>query len=69
MVSIGLKEVLNWTGGELLNQKNLSSLEMNFAGVGSDTRASLEGLLFVALRGDQFDAHDFLSQAVAANAK
>lgn len=69
MVSISLKDVLQWTGGKLLNEKNISSNDVAFTGVGSDTRVSLEGLLFVALKGDQFDAHDFLVQAIAANAK
>jgi len=38
------------------------------AGVGTDTRAMEPGMLFVALRGDRFDAHDFLPQAKAAGA-
>ena len=34
------------------------------SGVGTDTREDLSGQLFVALKGDSFDAHDFLEQAV-----
>ena len=34
--------------------------------VHTDTRSLLAGDLFVALRGEHFDAHDFLAQAGAA---
>lgn len=37
-------------------------------GVSTDTRAVAAGQLFVALRGERFDAHDFLAQAHAAGA-
>jgi UDP-N-acetylmuramoyl-tripeptide--D-alanyl-D-alanine ligase len=37
-------------------------------GVTTDTRADLRGRLFVALRGERFDGHDFVLQAVAAGA-
>lgn len=36
--------------------------------VSTDTRTLGEGALFVALRGERFDAHDFCDQAVAAGA-
>ncbi|GAA5177933.1 UDP-N-acetylmuramoyl-tripeptide--D-alanyl-D-alanine ligase [Niveibacterium umoris] len=36
--------------------------------VGSDTRTLVPGQLFVALRGDNFDAHDFLEQAAELGA-
>jgi len=39
-----------------------------FARVHSDTRTLRAGDLFVALRGERFDAHDFLAQARAAGA-
>ena len=39
-----------------------------FLRVHSDTRTLQAGDLFVALRGDRFDAHDFLPQAAAAGA-
>lgn len=35
-----------------------------FDGIGSDTRKNLTGLLFVALKGDSFDAHQFLDKAI-----
>lgn len=39
-----------------------------FAGITTDTRALRPGELFVALRGENFDAHDFLAQAVQGGA-
>lgn len=37
-------------------------------GVGTDTREELKGTLFIALRGDRFDAHQFLADAHARGA-
>lgn len=42
--------------------------ERPFGGVSTDTRAIRRGDLFVALRGETFDAHDFLSAARDAGA-
>jgi UDP-N-acetylmuramoyl-tripeptide--D-alanyl-D-alanine ligase len=38
-----------------------------FEGVSTDSRSAPAGALFVALRGETFDAHDFLDQVVARN--
>jgi UDP-N-acetylmuramoyl-tripeptide--D-alanyl-D-alanine ligase len=61
---------MNWTlsrvaqvlGGELIGA------DIALAGVSTDTRNIPAGALFVALRGERFDAHDFLDQALAAGA-
>ena len=37
--------------------------DAEFTSVNTDTRSLREGELFVALRGERFDAHDFLAQA------
>ncbi len=37
-------------------------------GVATDTREAMQGKLFIALRGDRFDAHDFLDAAFAQGA-
>ena len=39
-----------------------------FASISTDTRTIAAGTLFVALKGENFDAHDFLGEAVAAGA-
>jgi UDP-N-acetylmuramoyl-tripeptide--D-alanyl-D-alanine ligase len=63
MSYISLNDILISTGGTCLSKnKDL------FQGVGTDTRNDLNGKLFVALKGDSVDAHDFLEQAVAHKA-
>ncbi|MGI2323562.1 MULTISPECIES: UDP-N-acetylmuramoyl-tripeptide--D-alanyl-D-alanine ligase [unclassified Methylococcus] len=42
--------------------------ETSFDGVSTDTRAIRPGSLFFALRGDRFDAHDFIADAVGGGA-
>ncbi|MBQ0958217.1 UDP-N-acetylmuramoyl-tripeptide--D-alanyl-D-alanine ligase [Ideonella sp. 4Y11] len=46
----------------------LGDAGVSFARVHTDTRTLQPGDLFVALRGERFDAHDFLPQARAAGA-
>jgi UDP-N-acetylmuramoyl-tripeptide--D-alanyl-D-alanine ligase len=41
---------------------------VTFAGISTDTRAIRPGALFVALLGDRFDGHDYLSAAATAGA-
>lgn len=40
----------------------------NVAGVSTDSRAVAPGQLFVALKGERFDAHDFIAQVAAQGA-
>ncbi|HEX7049159.1 MAG TPA: UDP-N-acetylmuramoyl-tripeptide--D-alanyl-D-alanine ligase [Longimicrobiales bacterium] len=40
-----------------------------FTAVATDTRTLTEGALFVALRGERFDAHEFLGEAAAKGAR
>lgn len=42
--------------------------DLAIRGVSTDTRAIADGQLFVALRGERFDAHAFLPQALASGA-
>lgn len=58
-----LKQIADWTGAEVL-----ASHEHDFDEVGTDTRKDLKGQIFVALKGEQFDAHDYLDKAVQAGA-
>jgi UDP-N-acetylmuramoyl-tripeptide--D-alanyl-D-alanine ligase len=63
MKKLILADILKATGGRTLKEQ-----ETQFDGVGSDTRADLRGQLFVALKGDAFDAHEFLAQAIKQGA-
>src|ERR1043165_620056 len=44
--------------------KTRSGNALSYESVCTDSRQLTEGCLFVALKGDRFDAHDFLAQAV-----
>ncbi|MBK7843701.1 MAG: UDP-N-acetylmuramoyl-tripeptide--D-alanyl-D-alanine ligase [Bdellovibrionales bacterium] len=59
-----LDEILKVTGGQLLSRH-----ETAWNGVGTDTRADLSGKLFIPLRGERFDAHDFIRAAFDKGAK
>ena len=54
--------------GSTLIGDDASAGALQIKRVHSDTRSLQAGDLFVALRGERFDAHDFLSQAHAAGA-
>lgn len=58
MNSWSIEIVVKAVHGQILSQK-----EDHVCGVGTDTRANLKNNLFIALRGEQFDAHKFLSSA------
>ncbi len=47
---------------------SVMTTEAVFGGVSTNSRAVQRGSLFVALRGERFDAHDFLTDVVAAGA-
>ncbi len=53
------------TAGQWLTPMDASR---SFTGLSTDTRAILPGQLFVAIRGDQFDGHEFLQDAARAGA-
>ncbi len=57
-----LSQVAEAVSGRMLGQ------DLALSGVSTDTRAIAPGQLFVALKGERFDAHEFLAQAVASGA-
>jgi UDP-N-acetylmuramoyl-tripeptide--D-alanyl-D-alanine ligase len=60
---ITLQEVIQATGGKLLSGQAIS-----FSGVSTDTRTIEKTELFFALKGERFDANDFLTEALAKGA-
>ena len=57
-----LSQVASWCEGRHLGD------DVEIRHVGTDTRTTGPGELFVALRGERFDAHDFIEQAQARGA-
>ncbi|GIX38237.1 MAG: UDP-N-acetylmuramoyl-tripeptide--D-alanyl-D-alanine ligase [Silanimonas sp.] len=62
MRPVPLSLIARWTGGRLLGE------DRKVTAVSTDTRTLAPGALFVALRGERFDAHDFIDRAEAAGA-
>lgn len=61
---------MNWLLSQVAAAVNgrLIGADVALNGVSTDTRGVTAGQLFIALRGERFDAHDFLAQAVASGA-
>lgn len=57
-----LSEIAKAVQGRLIGEDRF------ILGIGTDTRKSCKGALFVALKGDNFDAHDYLGGAVSQGA-
>lgn len=64
MLRMTLREVAEATGGYLI--RNGASLTVD--GISTDSRTLQPGELFVPLRGDRYDGHEFLGQAASHGA-
>src|SRR5204863_166073 len=61
--------VTQWTSARVAEALGVRApAKLSFGGVATDTRDLRPGALFVALKGDRFDAHAFLDQARANGA-
>ncbi len=65
MPSFTLNEILECTGGSLLAG---DAGPCRVSGVSTDTRTIRRNQLFIAIKGESFDGHDFLAKAVAMGA-
>jgi len=63
-----LRQAFDWLGSGRLIAADAGQLAVPIRSVSTDTRRVAAGELFVALRGERFDAHDFVSQALDAGA-
>jgi UDP-N-acetylmuramoyl-tripeptide--D-alanyl-D-alanine ligase len=61
-MSLRLTDVALWTKGAL-HGADVASSGAAVTGIFTDTRKPVAGGLFVALKGENFDAHDFVAQA------
>ncbi|HOC02506.1 MAG TPA: UDP-N-acetylmuramoyl-tripeptide--D-alanyl-D-alanine ligase [bacterium] len=64
MEPIKFEEVLRWTGGTSRENEK----EIVFSGISTDSRCLCKDCLFVALRGKNFDGHNFVLDAVKSGA-
>jgi UDP-N-acetylmuramoyl-tripeptide--D-alanyl-D-alanine ligase len=62
MLNLQLSAIAAWTEGRLLGD------DRSISSVSTDTRKLAEGALFVALRGERHDAHEFVAVAGASGA-
>ena len=63
MISMSLQQLSEW-----LSTESPQSPELVFSGVTIDSRKDCEGQLFIAIRGEHFDGHDYLDAARKAGA-
>ena len=60
MIALSLQKLAELTGGKLFGS------DLTFAEVTTDTRKASAGCLFIALKGERFDAHELVGDAIAA---
>ncbi len=64
MPEITLKQIIQWCRGQLIG----GDPQQQVTGVSIDSRALQPGELFVALKGERHDAHDFINKDLCAKA-
>jgi len=67
-VNFNLLEICDAVSGQLIGVDAEGARTILLHGVSTDTRSLARGQLFVAIRGDRFDGHDFVVQAEASGA-
>lgn len=64
---VSINEILDLTGGKPYNIRNFER-KVPMTSVFSDTRNIVQGGIFVAIKGERFDGHDFAAQATSGGA-
>ena len=65
MIEITINDILNATGGMLLSESSSEAVK----GFSIDSRTISPGEFFIAVKGDNFDGHDFIYEAMEKGAK
>ena len=70
MMTMSLQTVLETVHGSLIidTSKQSGSIDFEFKRIATDSRQPLEEALFVALKGERFDGHNYISQAFDSGA-
>jgi len=66
MIPMSLQQAAKYTNGILADFQSNKAIQ--FSNIATDTRQTMEHSLFIALKGDNFNAHEFIDQAVAQGA-
>lgn len=64
MIPLTLTQLANITAGTLCSIDNIDSTTLVLSNVSTDSRNIGDNCLFIALKGERFDAHDFVSSVV-----
>lgn len=66
-----LEQITQWTQGQIVSSftQKRDYADVFFSEVGTDTRQDLKQKVFFALKGESYDAHDYLDKAVIAGAE
>ena len=65
-----ISEIVKAVNGVLCGDSQIDGIntsEFIIENISTDTRKLLQNSLFIALKGESFDAHDFLNQVVSSN--
>lgn len=68
MVCFSIKEILRATGGNLISGQGTDTNVM-LKGVSTDSRIICQEKIFIALKGQNFDGHNFISDAIKKSVK
>ncbi len=66
-MNVSLAQLKSWLGLAMIAGER-DDAHLKISGLSTDSRAVTAGDLFVALRGEHFDAHDFLDQVIVKGA-
>ena len=64
MERITARDIIRWTSGTLLTGEEC----VEITSVSTDSRSDCTGALFIPLKGENFDGHDFIGTAVEGGA-
>jgi len=67
-VSFTANEIIKATGATCPSEEGKRRVPDSFSGISVDSRTIAPGELFVALKGNRFDGHDFLGEALSRGA-
>ncbi|MFC4599410.1 UDP-N-acetylmuramoyl-tripeptide--D-alanyl-D-alanine ligase [Cohnella hongkongensis] len=68
MMQATVREAAEWSGAQGIGGDAAGGAERLLSGVSTDTRSIRPGQLFVPLRGERFDGHDYIRKAKEAGA-